>query len=87
MLVVLGRLLTQPEQIVIRCPELNDEAKQLLYEKRASFAPFSTILPLTDAAVVQMQETAPFLSGLERKGRITIYECRNFTCELPQIIE
>jgi uncharacterized protein YyaL (SSP411 family) len=87
MCVALGRMLAQPEQIVIRCAELDDEAKQLLYEKRASFAPYSTVLPLTDAAAEMLREIAPFLSGLERKGRLTIYECRNFACELPQVVQ
>jgi hypothetical protein len=87
MLVALGRTLVANEQIVIRCAKMDDEAKRLLYEKRASFAPFSTVLALTDAAVTTLQERAPFLSGLQRKGRLTIYECRNFACELPQVIE
>ncbi len=87
MLVALGRLLAQPEQVVIRCAELDEEAKQLLYEKRSGFAPFSTVLPLTDAAVEILQEAAPFLSALQRQGRMTIYECKNFTCELPRIID
>ncbi|MBV9938299.1 MAG: thioredoxin domain-containing protein [Acidobacteriaceae bacterium] len=87
MIVALGRWLAQPEQIVIRCAELDDEAREWLYGKRASFAPYSTILPLTDAAAETLKEAAPFLSSLERKGRLTIYECRNFTCELPQIVQ
>jgi uncharacterized protein YyaL (SSP411 family) len=87
MLVALGRLLAGGEQIVIRCARMDEEAKRLLYEKRASFAPFSTVLALTDAAAEALRETAPFLSGLQRRGRLTIYECRNFACELPQVIE
>jgi uncharacterized protein YyaL (SSP411 family) len=87
MLVAIGRSLAQPEQIVIRCADLDEEAKQLLYAKRASFAPFSTVLALTDTAAESLREIAPFLSGLERKGRLTIYECRNFACELPHVIQ
>ena len=87
MLVALGRSLAQSEQIVIRCAELDEETRQLLYEKRDSFAPYATVLALTDAATGSLREIAPFLSGLERKGKLTIYECRNFACELPQIIQ
>ncbi|MBV9678482.1 MAG: thioredoxin domain-containing protein [Acidobacteriaceae bacterium] len=87
MVVALGRWLAQPEQIVIRCAELDDEAREWLYRKRTPFAPYSTVLPLTDAAAETLRGAAPFLSGLERKGRLTIYECRNFTCELPQIVQ
>jgi uncharacterized protein len=86
MLVALGRLLAEPEQIVVRCTSLDEKAKSLLYEKRESFAPFATVLALTDAAAEALRETAPFLSSLDCKGRLTIYECRNFTCELPRVI-
>ena len=87
MLVALGRSLTQPEQIIIRCAALDGGASQLLYEKRASFAPYAAVLALTDAAAESLREIAPFLSSLERKGRMTVYECRNFACELPQVIQ
>jgi hypothetical protein len=41
---------------------------------------------LNDAAARGLASFSPFLANLERKGRITVYECRNFTCDLPQII-
>jgi len=87
MSVALGRWLAPSEQIVIRCAKLDDEGRQWLYDKRTSFAPFSTVLALSDATAETLRETAPFLSSLERKGKLTIYECRNFTCELPQVIQ
>ncbi len=87
MLVALGRWLTEPEQIVIRCASLDEEIQSLLRKKRESFAPFAAVLPVTDAAAAALRETAPFLSSLERKGKLTVYECRNFACELPQVID
>lgn len=85
MLVALGRWLAEPEQTVIRCEEVNDQVEELLAGRR-KFAPNSVLLAITDAAAEQLKRIAPFLSGLERKGRITIYECRNFTCELPKVM-
>jgi uncharacterized protein len=87
MLVALGRWLTPASQIVIRCAEWNNATDDVLREYRRSYAPYTTLLVLTDAAVEQIAETAPFLASLVRQGRTTIYRCREFTCELPEIRE
>jgi hypothetical protein len=42
---------------------------------------------ITDKGVETLREIAPFLAGLERKGPITIYECANFVCRLPQVVD
>ncbi len=86
MMVALGRWLAEPSQVVIRCAEVDREVQQLLREHHGKFGPNTTILALTDGAAEQLQRTAPFLGGLARNGRITLYECRNFTCELPKVI-
>ncbi|MBV8551025.1 MAG: thioredoxin domain-containing protein [Acidobacteriaceae bacterium] len=87
MLVAVGRSLAEPEQIVVRCAALNSEAQQVLAEERKRFAPYAVFLPLTDAAAEELRQVAPFLAGLERKGRITVYRCRNFACDLPNVIQ
>jgi uncharacterized protein YyaL (SSP411 family) len=86
MLVALGRWLTEPEQIIIRNPDNDPEAKLLLQERASRFAPYRLLLGIGDSAASDLTSLSPFLAGLQRKGRITIYECRNFTCELPQIV-
>ncbi|MBV9611223.1 MAG: thioredoxin domain-containing protein [Acidobacteriaceae bacterium] len=86
MLVALGRWLAAPEQIVIRCAEIDPQVEQILNEHRRNFLPNATVLALTDEAAERLKPAAPFLAGLERKGRITVYECRNFACELPVVI-
>ena len=86
MLVATGRWLSPPEQLVIRCERLDAEVQRLLNEYRGKFAPYKVVLALTDETAIQLQSTAPFLAGLERKGRATIYECSNFVCELPKLI-
>ncbi len=86
MLVALGRWLAEPEQVVIRCEELNPEVDDLIQERRKKFAPNPVLLAIPDASAQELLSLAPFLAGLRRQGRITIYECRNFTCELPQIV-
>jgi uncharacterized protein len=87
MLVALARLLSEPHQVVIRCAQVNAEAEELIAEHRRAFSPWSLVLALDDSAVEELRQTAPFLSSLDRKGRLTLYECRNFACDLPQIIE
>jgi uncharacterized protein len=86
MLVALGRWLSEPEQVVIRCSAISPEVESLLAERRQKFSPNSVLVVITDESAEKLAQTAPFLSQLERKGRITLYECRNFTCDLPQVI-
>jgi uncharacterized protein len=87
MLVALGRWLSEPEQVVIRCAEVTPEVERLLAEQRKNFSPNSVVLVITDDSADRLTGTAPFLAQLERKGRITLYVCRNFACELPKVID
>lgn len=87
MLVALGRSLAEPEQVIVRCGAVDADVRQILTANRSEFAPNSVFLAIADEAAQALAAVAPFLSGLERRGRITIYECRNFTCELPRVID
>jgi len=88
MLVALGRSLAAPEQIVVRYEggEMDSQGRERLVRESHPFSPYTVVLALSDAAVYELEKAAPFLGGLERKGKISIYRCRNFTCELPEII-
>lgn len=86
MLVGLGRSLAEPEQVVVRCQTVDCEVQQLLSEERKNFAPYAVFAPLSDNGAETLAHLSPFLAGLERKGRLTIYRCRNFVCELPVVI-
>ncbi|MBV9302037.1 MAG: thioredoxin domain-containing protein [Acidobacteriaceae bacterium] len=85
-LVALGRWLMEPEQVIIRCAEIGPDIETLLAERHGKFSPYSVALALSDAAANELARSAPFLASLERKGRITVYECRNFVCELPKVM-
>ena len=82
----LARWLQTPEQGILRCKALDDLANSFLHRKRQQFAPFASIFPLTDTETVDLARVAPFLATLERQGSMTVYECRNLVCELPQPI-
>jgi uncharacterized protein YyaL (SSP411 family) len=88
MLVALGRSFAAPEQIVLRYEggEMDSQGRELFAGESHPFSPYTVALALSDAAADELEQTAPFLGSLERKGKITIYRCRNFTCELPEII-
>jgi len=45
-----------------------------------------TTLVVTDRSAQELTRFAPSLEPLERKGRITLYRCVNFTCELPEVV-
>jgi len=87
MLAAVGRWLAEPEQIVLRCAHIDSEVEAMLVERRKNVPPNTLILAIGDAASEHLAVAAPFLGGLERKGRITLYECRSFVCELPVIID
>jgi uncharacterized protein YyaL (SSP411 family) len=87
MLVALGRWLSEPEQVVIRCSTMEPQIEELLAERRQNFAPYSVVAVITDESAHRLATTAPFLAQLGRKGHITVYECRNFVCELPKVID
>jgi uncharacterized protein YyaL (SSP411 family) len=86
LLVAVGRSLTEPEQVIVRCKSFNDRAEEILADYRRQFRPYALYLAITDTAAEELKEVAPFLGRLERKGNITVYECRNFVCELPKIM-
>jgi uncharacterized protein len=86
MLAALGRYLTEPSQVVIRCEILGSRVKSLLEVQREKFQPFTTYAVVADADTERLHAVAPFLAGLERKGAITVYECANFVCQLPRVI-
>ncbi len=87
MLVALGRSLAEPQQVIIRSEILDSATSELLASERKEFSPYAVTFILTDEAAGALRPLSPFLSGLERKGKITVYRCRNFVCELPVVIE
>ena len=86
-LCALYRWLTVPEQIVVRAATITPEVHALIAKLRSKFVPFAMVLPLTDASAQELAPIAPFLSGLSRTGRMTIYHCKNLSCDLPQVID
>ncbi len=87
MLVALGRRLHEADQVILRVKELDAEARELERPYTKKFSATGVVLTVSDECAAELKDVAPFLAGLERRGRVTIYECRNFTCALPKVIE
>lgn len=87
MLVAMARSFVEPAQVILRCAEVDQEVETLVRQYSREFAPNLVVLAVSDELAGQLFPIAPFLGGLERKGQITIYECRNFTCQLPKVIQ
>jgi len=86
LLIALGRDLTPPEQVVIRCADEADaRAVSRLSELRKKFSPYSAALMLTDYNTEALRETAATLNAMERTGTVSVYRCRNLACELPEV--
>jgi uncharacterized protein YyaL (SSP411 family) len=86
MLVAVGRWLHDSEQVVIRCAKIDAGSQRIEREYTSKFSPFGIVLTISDECAEELRGVAPFLASLERQGRYTIYECRNFTCQLPKVI-
>ena len=91
LLCALARSLSAPEHFIVRVKD--EEAgrsagvQAILRQRREDFSPFLCAFALTDAAILEIAEISPFLSGLKREKRITIYHCQNLTCALPEAID
>jgi len=83
MMVAAGRWLAEPDQLVIRCESITNRVREFVAEKRAGFVPWRAVAVIPDAAVETLRSVAPFLAGLSRNSAATVYECRNFACQLP----
>lgn len=86
MLVAVGRSLAEPQQVIIRCAAVDEHVRELVTKERKEFAPYGVSLTVTDSAAEALRPVSLFLAGLERKGLVTIYRCRNFVCDLPVVI-
>jgi uncharacterized protein YyaL (SSP411 family) len=87
LLSALGRYLTPPEQVVIRCRDGADsDAKldEIVLASRNEYKPYGAVIVITDTEAKALAELAPTLSSLDRIGVATLYRCRNLTCELPE---
>jgi hypothetical protein len=66
---------------------MDERVLRLIREKMKAFRPATTYAVVPDTAREVLESVSPFLAGLERKSRATLYECANFVCALPQEIE
>jgi hypothetical protein len=80
----LGRILQPPAHTVFRCGDADEEVQHMVRQARKKFEPNVAVLVLDDHSARELQSSSAFLAQLERKGRLTIYKCENFTCSLPQ---
>ena len=88
MLSALARSFSPPEHFIVRVADESDaqsaEVHALLQQRRRAFHPFLSAFALTDGEAQSLATISPFLAGLKRTSRITVYHCQNFTCSLPQ---
>ena len=87
MLVALARWLAGPQHVVIRSAAMTPETDELVREYWSKFTPDLVLLAFDDTRASKLASCAPFLGTLERKSRITIYDCKDFACRLPRNID
>ena len=91
LLCALARSFSPPEHYIVRVADENaaqsNEVENMLQSQRQTFNPFRSAFALTDAAAASLREISPFLAGLERKKRLTVYHCQNLSCDLPLEID
>jgi uncharacterized protein YyaL (SSP411 family) len=91
LLCAVARSFSPPEHFIVRVATKavaeSAEVLAMLQAQRKAFHPFSYAFALTDAEAVLLATLSPFLAGLKREKRITIYHCQNWTCQLPESID
>jgi uncharacterized protein YyaL (SSP411 family) len=86
MLAAVGRDLSAPEQTVLRYETSTPAIEQAVLRYRQEFRPFGIVLALSDAAAERLATLLPFLASLPRQGELTLYRCRNYACDLPEVL-
>ena len=82
--VALGRSIAVPSHTILRCETIGPEEMARIEVEWKKFEPNAVRLLLDDNSAKALSTVSPFLAGLERKGRLTIYRCENFACSLPE---
>ncbi len=82
--VALGRSLNPPAQKIFRCAVEDEQVQTMVQTARKTFEPNVALFILDDRSAQELKSSSAFLAQLEREGRLTIYNCQNFTCSLPQ---
>lgn len=85
LLIALERSLAAPSHTVIRCAEMNPEVAKILRAEWKKFEPNTVTLVVDDHSAQSLSKLAPIQVASEKKGNITIYRCRNYTCALPEV--
>jgi uncharacterized protein len=86
LLAAVGRHLAEPEQTVLRYETVTPEIEQVVQRYRREFKPFGIVLAISDAAAARLAPLLPFIAALPRQGNLTLYRCRNYACELPEVL-
>jgi len=74
-------------QVVIVGHRGDQGTNELERELSDKYDPFSVVVVVEPGLQKALAEQLPFIADMDmRDGRATAYVCRNFTCELPEII-
>ncbi len=82
----LAQMLAAPAHTVIRCKKIDGAVLELVKTEWKKFEPNVAVLVISDDSAQGFSNWAAVKETLERRGTITIYRCKNFTCELPEVI-
>jgi len=86
MLVALGRWLSSPSQVVLRCERVDDQVESYWRTYMRKFQPNTPVLIITDGTADKFSRWNSLKAIGPRQGWLTVYRCDNYVCELPLVV-
>jgi uncharacterized protein YyaL (SSP411 family) len=85
MVVALDFYLGPVQEYAVVGDPADEEVRRVLRAIRSGFRPHHVLALKQAGATAEVENVVPLLADREGKGRVTLYVCENFTCQVPLV--